>query len=187
MAHAHCMLRNQGHKNTPKRCNTCCLSTAAMVKLKVYCPSCYHIHVIFDSLYPLMELISINSRTSLLSVRTIDYYINKNWPRAHAHAKQHCIAIHPFCSYAHQTSPWRGIRYRLSLNHYLEFHLLLLQFEQTQTHNSIQVTILQRTSCYTFQGSLVHHQGAYSCTNICLKLSARSSAAENSGLYNIMQ
>jgi hypothetical protein len=67
----------------------------------------------------------------------------------------------------------------------VEFHLLLLQFEQTHVHNVIKVTILHHTSCYTFQASLVHRQGAYSCTNFCLKLSARSSAAENSSLCNI--
>jgi len=29
----------------------------------------------------------------------------------------------------------------------------LLQFEPTNTHNVIKVTILQHTSCYTFWGS----------------------------------
>ena len=65
-----------------------------MVKLYVHCPSCYHIHVIFDSLHPLMELTRINpgtalvkgendhvlqsyTVTSLRSVRAIDCYIHK--------------------------------------------------------------------------------------------------------------
>ena len=104
----------------------------------------------------------------------------------HAHAKQHCTAIHPRCSHAHQTSTLRGLRERLSSNHYLEFNLLLLQFEQTPAHNCIKVVILQNTSCYTFQASLIHHQGAYSCTNISLKLSVRSSAAENSSQFDII-
>jgi len=122
---------------------------------------------------------------SLLYVRAIDYYINKYWPRTLSHAKQHCTAIHPRCSHTHQTTTWRGLRERLSSDHYLEFNLLLLQFEQTQAHNSIKVTILQNTRCYTFQASLIHHQEAYSCTNICLKLSARSSADENPSLFNL--
>ena len=89
-------------------------------------------HVIFDYVHPLMELIRFNSRTALFkgendhvlwsytvtslhSVRAIDYYINKNWPRTLAHAKQHCTAVHPLCSHARQTSPRRGIRERLRL------------------------------------------------------------------------
>ena len=36
-----------------------------MVKLYVHCPSYYHIHVIFDSLHPLMELVLNNSGTAL--------------------------------------------------------------------------------------------------------------------------
>jgi hypothetical protein len=89
------MLRNPGHKHTLKICNNYCLSTATIVTFYVYCTSCYHIHVILNSLHPLMDLIRINSRTafvkgendhvllsytatSLLPVRAIDYYINKN-------------------------------------------------------------------------------------------------------------
>ena len=49
----------------------------------------------------------------------------------------------------------------------------------------LPLPLLQHTSCYRFQASLVRQQGAYSCTNICRKLSARSSAAENSSLCNI--
>jgi len=65
-----------------------------MVKLYVNCSYCYHIHVVFDSLHPLMELIRINSGTahvkgendhvlqsytvtSVRSVRAIDCYIGK--------------------------------------------------------------------------------------------------------------
>ena len=121
----------------------------------------------------------------LLSVHAIYYYINRYWPRTLAHAKQHCTAIHPLCSHAQHISTWRGLRDRLSSNHYLEFNLMLLQFEQTQAHNFIKFAILQNTSYYTFQASLIHHQGAYSCTNICLKLSARGSADENSSLFNL--
>jgi hypothetical protein len=89
------MLRNQGLKHKLKICNTYCLSTATMVKLYVYCPSCYHIHVISNPLPLVMDLIPIKSRTalvkgendhvllsytatSLLPVRAIDYYINNN-------------------------------------------------------------------------------------------------------------
>ena len=110
--------------------------------------------------------------------------INKNWPRTFAHAKHHCTAVHPLRNHASETSPWREIRERLSPKHNLEFHLLL-QFEQTRARDFIKVTILQHTSCYTLQAPLVHYQAAYSCTNVCLKLSARSSAAENSSLCNI--
>jgi len=93
MAHAHCVLRNKGYRHTQRIRNTYCLSTATMVKLYVHSPSCYHIHVIFDSLHPLMELIRNNpwtalvkgenhhvlqsyTVTSLRSVCAIDYYIN---------------------------------------------------------------------------------------------------------------
>ena len=89
------MLRNQGYRHTLGICNAYCLATATMVMLYVQCLSCYHTHVIFDYLHPLMELIRVNSRTalfkgendhvlwsytvtSLRSVRAIDYYINKN-------------------------------------------------------------------------------------------------------------
>jgi len=89
------MLHKQGHKNTLKICNIYCLSTVTMVTLYVYCTFCYHIHVILNSLHPLMDLIRINSRTalvkgendhvllsytanSLFPIRAIDYYITKN-------------------------------------------------------------------------------------------------------------
>ena len=93
MAHAHCILLNKGYRHTQRIRNTYCFSTATIAKLYVYCPSCYHIHVIFDSLHPLMELIRNNPETalvkgendhvlqsytvtSLISVRAIDCYIN---------------------------------------------------------------------------------------------------------------
>jgi len=89
------MLRNQGYRYTLRICKTHCLSTVTMVTLYVHCSSCYHIHVIFNSLHLHMELTRINSRTafvkgendhvlqsytvtSLFSVRAIDHYINKN-------------------------------------------------------------------------------------------------------------
>jgi len=76
-------------------CNAYCLATATMVTSYVQCPSFYHIHVIFDYVHPLMELIRINSPTALFkgendhvlwsytvtslhSVRAINYYIKKN-------------------------------------------------------------------------------------------------------------
>jgi len=94
MAHAHCILRNKGYRHTQRIRNTYCLSSASMVKLYVHYPSCYHIHVIFDSLHPLMELIrnnpetalvkgendhvvQSNTVTSLRSVRAIDCYIDQ--------------------------------------------------------------------------------------------------------------
>jgi hypothetical protein len=78
--------------------------------LHVHCPSFYHISGIFVCLHPLMDLIRINSRTalvkgendrvlqsytvtSLLSVRSIDYYMNKNWPR-HSHTPNSTTAVH---------------------------------------------------------------------------------------------
>jgi hypothetical protein len=72
--------------------------------------------------------------TSLPSVRAIGYYTNKNWPRALAQAKQHCTEVNTLCSHSRRTSRWRGLRERLSPNHYVEFHLL---FEQTHAHNYI--------------------------------------------------
>ena len=140
-----------------------------MVTLYLYCLSCYHIHAVFVCLHPLMDLICINSRTALvkgenghvlrsytvayiLSVRAINYCINKNWPRAQARAKQHCTAVHALCSQSRQTSSWRGLRERLSPNHYMEFHLLLLEFEQTHAYNFIKVTILQHAGVW---GSVV--------------------------------
>ena len=45
-----------------------------MVTLYVQCLSCYHTHVIFDYVHPLMELIRVNSRTALSKVKTIMCY-----------------------------------------------------------------------------------------------------------------
>jgi hypothetical protein len=129
-AHARCMLRNQGYRHTLRICNTYCLSTVTVVILYVYCLSRHHINAISVCLYPLMDLIRVNSRTalvkgdndhvlrsytfiSLLSVGAIDYYINRNLPGALPHAKQHCTAVHTLYSYSRQTSPWRGFRERL--------------------------------------------------------------------------
>jgi hypothetical protein len=48
----------------------------------------------------------------------------------------------------------------------------LLQFEQTNAHNFIEVTvILQHTSSYMFRASLAHHQGAHNCTKHLLNFS----------------
>ena len=56
----------------------------------------------------------------------------------------------------------------------------LLQFETTNAHNFIEITIiLQHTDCYMFRPSSARHQGAHSCAIECLKFSVctRSSCA----------
>ena len=59
----------------------------------------------------------------------------------------------------------------------------LLQFEPTNAHNFIKVTILQHIIPCIFQSWLVCKQGEHSCTNIFLIFSACNRAAESSSVY----
>ena len=60
----------------------------------------------------------------------------------------------------------------------------LLQFEETNAHNFLKVTILQYTSSYIFRATLAHNQGAHNCTQH-VYFSVLHVSAENSSLWNI--